>query len=128
MEYWLNRVRKMAFLGGVDEFHFSKTVIHVLAYAYHVDFTPIEAVALLRLVTDKMGDDDSAEVREIETRAQHLVRVTKSDEGYNADLVQEHVSRFIEIATALERQPEPSRSAGYSARLSDPAGRNASEA
>ena len=67
-------------------------------------------MALLRLVTDKMGDDDSAEVREIETRAQHLVRVTKSDEDYNADLVQEHVSRFIEMAMSRQRQPERGRS------------------
>jgi len=119
---WLDSVSKMAFLNGVVEFHFSVDVIQALAYAYHVKFTPIEAVAFVRLVANKMGDDDPDEVRVIEARAQKLVLVTKSDEGYNADLVREHVSRFNEIATAPERQPEPRRSAGYSARPSDPLG------
>ena len=122
MKDWLDSVNKMAFLNGVVEFHFSVDVIQALAYAYRVKFTPIEAVAFVRLVANKMGDDDPDEVRVIEARAQKLVLVTKSDEGYNADLVREHVSRFIDIATALERQPEPSQSAGSSARLSDPLG------
>jgi hypothetical protein len=119
---WLDSVSKMAFLNGVVDFHFSEDVIEALAYAYHVKFTPIEAAAFCRLVSNRMGDNDPDKVREIEARAQKLVLVTKSDEGYNADLVREHVSRFIEIATALERQPEPSQSAGSSARLSDPLG------
>jgi hypothetical protein len=119
---WLDSVSKMAFLNGVVDFHFSEDVIQALAHAYHVKFTPIEAVAFFLLVANKMGDDDPDEVREIEAGAQKLVLVTKSDKGYNADLVREQVSRFIEITTALERQPEPSRSAGYVARLSDPLG------
>ncbi len=122
MKDWLDSVKKMVFLNGVVDFHFSEDVIQALAHAYHVKFTPIEAVAFCRLVSNKMGDNDPDKVREIEARAQNLVLVTKSDEGYNADLVREQVSRFIEIATAPERQPEPSRSAGYSARLSDPLG------
>ncbi len=122
MKDWLDSVSKMAFLNGVVDFHFSEDVIEALAYAYHVKFTPIEAAAFCRLVSNRMGDNDPDKVLEIEARAQKLVLVTKSDEGYNADLVREHVSRFIEIATALERQPEPSQSAGSSARLSDPLG------
>ena len=122
MKDWLDSVSKMAFLNGLVDFHFSEDVIQALAHAYHVKFTPIEAVAFFLLVANKMGDDDPDEVREIEAGAQKLVLVTKSDKGYNADLVREQVSRFIEITTALERQPEPSRSAGYLARLSDPLG------
>ena len=99
MKDWLDSVSKMAFLNGVVDFHFSEDVIQALAHAYHVKFTPIEAVAFFLLVANKMGDDDPDKVREIEARVQKLMLVTKSAEGYNADLVREHVPRFIEIAT-----------------------------
>lgn len=97
MRDWLNCVPKMAILNGIHDFHFSETVIEVLAYAYYVNFSPIEAVALLRLVANKMGDDDPVEAREIETRAQDLMLIARPEEGYNADLLREHVLRFIEM-------------------------------
>ena len=55
MKDWLDSVKKMTFLNGVVEFHFSVDVIQALAYAYRVEFTPIEAVAFVRLVADKLG-------------------------------------------------------------------------
>ncbi len=76
MKDWLDSVSKMAFLNGVVDFHFSEDVIEALAYAYHVKFTPIEAAAFCRLVSNRMGDNDPDKVREIEARAQKLVLVT----------------------------------------------------
>ncbi len=118
MKDWLDSVKKMTFLNGVVDLHFSEDVMQTLAYAYHEKFKPIEAVSFFLLVANKMGDDDPAKVREIEARAMDLMLLAKPDEGYNAGPVREHVSRFVEMAAALE----PSRSAGYSARLSDPLG------
>ncbi len=118
MKDWLDSVKKMTFLNGVVEFHFSEDVMQALAYAYHEKFKPIEAVSFFLLVSNKMGDNAPDKVQEIEARAMDLMLLAKPDEGYNADLMREHVSRFVEIAAALE----PSRSAGYSARLSDPSG------
>jgi hypothetical protein len=110
LKHWLNSVSKMAFLNGVDDFHFSEDVIEALAYAYHVNFVPIEAVAFLRLVANNMGDDDPVEAREVDARAQDLMLLSKSNEDYNADQVREHVSRFIEMAMSRQRQPERGRS------------------
>ena len=110
LKNWLNCVSKMAFLNRVDEFHFGDEVMQILAYAYHVKLCPTEAVAFLRQVTNKMGDDDPGEVREIEARAEDLMLLARPDQGYNADQVRDHVSRFIEIAKPRERPPEPSRS------------------
>ena len=99
LKNWLSSVRKMAILCGADDFHFSDEVMQVLAYAYHVKLCPIEAVALLRLVTNQMGDNDPDEVRTIEARAEDLMLLARPDEGYNAELVREHVSRFIDTET-----------------------------
>jgi len=110
---WLNYVSKMAILNGVNDFHFSNEVVQALAYAYHVKFTPIEAVAFLRLVANKRGDDDPDKVREVELRAQDLMLIARPDEDYDAGLVRQHVSRFVEIATPHERQPEHSRSISF---------------
>jgi hypothetical protein len=111
MKDWLNSVRKMAILNGIRDFRFSKMVIQVLAYAYHVNFSPIEAVALLRLVVNKLGDDDPHVVREIEMRVQDLMLIAKPDESYNAELMQRHLSRFIAFAMSYQRRPEPSGAA-----------------
>ena len=107
LKHWLNSVSKIAILNEIDDFHFSDEVMRVLAYAYHVKLCPIEAVALLRLVANKMGDDNSDEARKIEARVEDLMLLARSDEGYTANLVREHVPRFIEIAKPRERQPEP---------------------
>ena len=110
LKHWLNSVSKMAILNGVDDFHLSDEVMQVLAYAYHVKLCPTEAVALFRLVANKMGDDNSDEERKIEARAEDLMLLAMPDEGYTADLVREHVSRFIEMAMSRQRQPERGRS------------------
>ena len=109
LKNWLNCVSKMAFLNRVDEFHFGDEVMQILAYAYHVKLCPTEAVAFLRQVTNKMGDDDPGEVREIEARAKDLMLITGPDEDQNFEFVRQHVSRFIKIPTSGEQRPEPTR-------------------
>lgn len=109
MEDWLHCVSKMAILNGIADLDVSNAVIRTLAYAYQVNLTPIEAVAFLRLVANKMRDDDPDEAREIEARAQDLMLIARPHEDYDVDLVRQHVSRFIEIPMSDERQPEPSR-------------------
>jgi hypothetical protein len=109
MRNWLNSVSKMAILNGVADLHLGNAVVRTLAYAYHMNFTPIEAVAFLRLVANKLGDDDPNEVREIEARAQDLMLITWPDEDYNFELMRQYVSRFIKIPTSGEQRPEPTR-------------------
>ena len=99
----------MAILNGVADLHLGNAVVRTLAYAYHMNFTPIEAVAFLRLVANKLGDDDPNEVREIEARAQDLMLITWPVEDYNFELMRQYVSRFIKIPTSGEQRPEPTR-------------------
>jgi hypothetical protein len=109
MRDWLNSVSKMAILNGVADRHLGNAVVRTLAYAYHMNLTPIEAVAFLRLVANKMGDDDPNEVRKIEARAQDLMLITGPNEDYNFELMQQYVSRFIKIPASGEQRPEPTR-------------------
>lgn len=109
MREWLNSISETVILNGADDFQFSEDVIQALAYAYHKKFAPIEAVAFYLLVVNKMGDDDPNEKRNIEARAKELIQTTTSDEDYDADLIREHVSHYIETVTPRQRQPEPSR-------------------
>jgi hypothetical protein len=74
LKHWLNSVSKMAILNGVDDFHLSDEVMQVLAYAYHVKLCPIEAVALLCLVANKMGDDEPEKARKIKARVEEIGR------------------------------------------------------
>ena len=73
LKHWLNSVSKIAILNEIDDFHFSDEVMRVLAYAYHVKLCPIEAVALLCLVANKMGDDEPEKARKIEARVEDLM-------------------------------------------------------
>ncbi len=109
MRDWLNSVSKMAILNGVADLQIGNAVVRTLAYAYHMNFTPIEAVVFLRLVANKMGNDDPNEVREIEARAKDLMLITGPDEDQNFEFVRQHVSRFIKIPTYGEQRPEPTR-------------------
>jgi hypothetical protein len=99
----------MVILNGVADLHIGNAVVRTLAYAYHMNFTPIEAVVFLRLVANKMGDDDPNEVREIEARAKDLMLITGPDEDHSFEFVRQHVSHFIKIPTSGEQRPEPTR-------------------
>jgi hypothetical protein len=109
MRDWLNCVSKMAALNGVADLQIGNAVVRTLAYAYHMNFTPIEAVVFLRLVANKMGSDDPNEVREIEARAQDLMLISRPDDDFNFEPLRQHVSRFIKIPTYGEQRPEPTR-------------------
>ena len=102
MKDWLNSVNKMARLNGLRSIRYTEDVIHALAFAYHKNLTPIEAVAFLRLVANKLGDKDPNEVRQIEKQAEDLMLIAKNDEAFRAGLVLQHLSRFIEIAAPAE--------------------------
>ena len=109
MRDWLNSVSKMAILNGVADLHVGNAVVRTLAYAYHMNFTPIEAVVFLRLVANKMGDDDPNEAREIEARAQDLMLISGPDKDFSFEPLRQHVSRFVKISRSGEQRPEPTR-------------------
>ena len=109
MRDWLNSVSKMAILNGVADLHLANAVVRTLAYAYHMNFTPMEAVVFLRLVANKMGDDDPNEAREIEARAQDLMLISGPDKDFSFEPLRQHVSRFVKISRSGEQRPEPTR-------------------